>query len=794
MLKNYFKVAWRHFVRDKSVSFINTIGLSIAIAAFFIISMFIYDEWSYDKYHDDAERLFRITKTFERGERASATLATANILAPTLLNEVSGIQNVLRINTTFQGEVIVESDENKFVESRFLFADPSIFEFFSYQVLEGDRDSMLERPFTVIITESTAEKYFGRTSVVGETLSIETWGIQDYEVSGVIEDIPSNTHLHFDLLTSNNTYASVVPNGEDRFENWGWLGAYTYLKLDDGVSTEEIENQFDGILDKYQGEQAQFISMNLQPVTDIHLYSDFDRELQPNSDIRYIYIFGSVAFLILIIAGINYINLTTAKSLRRSMEVGVRKTVGGSRAQIILQFFTEAFLTCLVSVGVAILFVEIFLPYINNITEKSLQVPYHSWLFWGAIFVFLLVFNVISGFYPSLYLSKLKPSGIFNQEPYSPKKSYFRSGLIVFQFTVSVMLIIGTFIIKEQLNFIQTKNLGVESNQIISVDAHGLDEKTNAFQEELYRVPGIKSVSYSPDKVPVTQRIERFLYPNGQSSGYNNMLSIGPDFLETMGIGLIEGNDLTRYSAVADMNYQPVLINEAAVKEFGWSDNPIGKTFEGSSNEVRVVGVVSDFHYEPVKSRIEPLILAHSQPASAEYVFISTETSDIRSTIEGVEEVWNETGTGTPLTYSFLDDAYQNLYLAEDRLASIFNYFSVLAIVITCFGLFGLTIFSAERRTKEIGIRKVLGASVTSIIALLSGDFIKLTLIGFVIAVPIAWYAMNQWLTDFAYRIDIGGGIFLLAGAVALAIALLTVSWQSVRAALANPVESLRSE
>ena len=272
------------------------------------------------------------------------------------------------------------------------------------------------------------------------------------------------------------------------------------------------------------------------------------------------------------------------------------------------------------------------------------------------------------------------------------------------------------------------------------------------------------------------------------------MLSIGPDFLETMGIGLIEGNDLTRYSAVADMNYQPVLINEAAVKEFGWSDNPIGKTFEGSSNEVRVVGVVSDFHYEPVKSRIEPLILAHSQPASAEYVFISTETSDIRSTIEGVEEVWNETGTGTPLTYSFLDDAYQNLYLAEDRLASIFNYFSVLAIVITCFGLFGLTIFSAERRTKEIGIRKVLGASVTSIIALLSGDFIKLTLIGFVIAVPIAWYAMNQWLTDFAYRIDIGGGIFLLAGAVALAIALLTVSWQSVRAALANPVESLRSE
>jgi putative ABC transport system permease protein len=794
MLKNYIKVAWRHYVRDKSISFINTIGLSVAIAAFFMIAMFIYDEWSYDRYHDDADQLYRITKYFERGDRSSATLATANILAPTLQSEVPGIQNVLRINTTFQGEVIVESDENKFVESRFLFADPSILEFFSYQVLEGDPDSMLERPFTVVITESTAEKYFGRTDVVGKTLSIETWGVHDYEVSGVIEDLPSNTHLHFDILASNKSFAAVVPNGNMRLESWQALGAYTYVKLDEGVSPEEVENKFKDILDKYLGEQAQFISMNLQPVTDIHLYSDFDRELRPNSDIRYIYIFGSVAFLILVIAGINYINLTTAKSLRRSMEVGVRKAVGGSRTQIMVQFFTEAVLTCLVSVGSAILFVEIFLPYINNITGKSLEVPYGSLLFWGVIVSFLLVFNIASGFYPSFYLSRLKPSGIFNQESHSPKKSFFRSGLIVFQFSISVFLIIGTFVIEEQLNFIQTKNLGVDSSQIVLVEAHGLGDNYNAFQEELYRVPGINSVSYSPNKVPVTQRIERFLYPNGQPSGYNNMLSIGPDFLETMGIDLVDGNDLTRYSSAADMSYQPVLINETAVKEFGWSENPIGKTLEGSSNDVRVVGVVSDFHYEPVKSRIEPLILARSEPERSDYIFINTETSDIRSAIAGIEEVWNETGTGTPLTYSFLDDAYQNLYLAEDRLASIFNYFSVLAIAITCFGLFGLTIFSAERRTKEIGIRKVLGASITNIVTLLSKDFILLVSIGFLIAVPIAWYSMSQWLADFAYRIEIGPGIFVMGGVAALVIAMLTVSWQSIKAATANPVDSLRSE
>lgn len=794
MIQNYFKVAWRHYLRDKSVSFINTIGLSVAIGAFFIISMFIYDEWSYDKYHNDADRLFRVTKNFERGERSSATLATANILAPTLQNEVSGIQNVLRINTTFQGEVIVESDENKFVESDFLFADSSIFEFFWYKVLYGNPDSMLDRPFTVVITESTAEKYFGRTNVVGETLSIETWGVHDYEVSGVIEDLPPNTHLHFDLLTSNNTYASVVPNGKDRFENWGWLGAYTYVKLGGGVSREEVENKFEDILEKYHGEQAQFLSMNLQPVTDIHLYSDFDRELQANSDIRYLYIFGSVAFLILVIAGINYINLTTAKSLRRSMEVGVRKAVGGSRSQITAQFFTEAILTCVFSVGSAILLVEIFLPYINNITEKSLQVPYNSLVFWGLIVCFLLVFNLISGIYPSFYLSKISPSEIFNQGAYSPKSSFLRSGLIVFQFSISVFLLIGTFVIEEQLNFIQTKNLGVDSSQVISVEAHGLGEKTNAFQEELYRVPGIKSVSYSSKKIPVTQRIERFLYPKGQPSGYNNMLTIGPDFLQTMGINLLKGNSLNQYSAAADMAYQPVLINETAVKEFGWSESPIGKTFEGGSREVRVVGVVSDFHYEPVKSRIAPLILAYSQPTNSEYIFINTEASDIRSTIDGIEEVWHKTGPGTPLSYTFLDNAYQSLYLAEDRLASIFNYFSVIAITISCFGLFGLTIFSVERRTKEIGIRKVLGASIGSIVTLLSKDFIKLVAIGFLFAVPIAWYAINQWLVDFAYRIEISAGIFFIAGGAALIIALLTVSWQSVKAAMANPVNSLRSE
>lgn len=794
MFRNYIKVAWRHYVRDTSISFINTIGLSVAIAAFFMIAMFIYDEWSYDKYHNDADRLYRVTKNFERGERSSSTLATSNILAPTLLNEVAGIQNVLRINTTFQGEVIVESNENKFVESRFLFADSSIFDFFSYQTLEGNPDSMLDRPFSVVITESTAKKYFGRTSVVGETLSIETWGTQDYEVSGVIEDLPSNTHLHFDLLTSNNTYASVVPNGKDRFENWGWLGAYTYVKLEKGASPAEVRNKFSDIFDKYLGERAEFISLNLQPVTDIHLYSDFDRELQPNSDIRYIYIFGSVALLILVIAGINYINLTTAKSLRRSIEVGVRKAVGGSRIQIMSQFFTEAILTSVFSAALGILMVEIFLPYINNIAEKNLQVPYSSSLFWIAILGFLIVFNLLSGFYPSLYLSKLKPSGIFNQGSYSPKKSFFRNSLIVFQFSITVFLLIGTFVIKEQLQFIQDKKLGIESSQIISVKTHGLNERYNAFEEELYRVPGIKSVSFSSNKIPVTQRIERFLYPKGQSSGYNNLLSIGPDFLETMGVDLIEGNDLTQYSATDEMNYEPVLINETAVKEFGWTDDPIGQTFEGASNEIRVVGVVSDFHYEPVKSQIEPLILVQSSAAKSEYVFINTETSDIRSTIERIEEVWNQTGTGTPLTYSFLDNAYQSLYLSEDRLASIFNYFSIIAIAISCFGLFGLTIFSVERRTKEIGIRKVLGASVSNIVSLLSKDFIMLVGIGFVIAVPVSWYAMNQWLTDFAYRIDIGASIYAVAGVATLLIALLTVSWQSIKAAVANPVESLRSE
>ncbi len=791
MIWNYVKIAWRNYIRDKSFSLINTIGLAIGLGAFLIVFLFVYKEWSYDRHHLDADRLYRITKVFERDDFRRESLSTANMLAPTLLEEIPGIENVLRINNTF-GESIVAFNDKKFIESRFFIADESIFDFFSYKVIEGEKAKMLNAPYTVVITETTKQKYFGNEPALGKSLTIETWSAHDYEVTGVIEDIPDNTHFNFDILTSTETLRSVVPNPEQRFESWFYVGASTYLKLEKGFSANEIEANFDDFLSKHKGERATYESMSLQPVVDIHLHSNFDEEFQPNSDIRYLYIFGSVALLILIVSCINYVNLATAKSSDRAMEVGVRKTFGVQRNQLIGQFLFEGLITCLISIGLAFLLVELCLPFFNNLTGQNLSLYYSSPIFWVAVTGFYFLFSIISSIYPSLYLSRINPHRIFSNKASQKNKLHLRNGLIVFQFGISIFLIIGTFSIKAQLDFIQNKKLGIQANQIITINSDGIGSNYTSFKEELRKIPAINSISYSTRKLPLTSEIEMSLYPKGQSPDNNNLLSIGDDFLETMNITLVSGNLLDQYPSISELDYFPVLVNETAAIEFGWDSDPIGKTFDGFSPPATVVGVISDFHYESVKERIEPLVLG--QLGRPVYTYININTSNIRALLSQIETVWETTGPGTPFTYHFMDAEYQNLYLAEDRLASIFRYFTILAIFISCLGLFGLASFSANRRTKEVGIRKVLGASIANIVGLLSRDFILLVFFGFALATPFSWYLINIWLTNFAYKIDISPWVFIGAGFVTLGIALSTVCFQAYRAALANPVESLRNE
>lgn len=792
MFKNYIKIAWRNFINSKSFSLINVFGLTISLSAFLFITLFIYEEWSYDRYHTDADKIFRVTRTFERDDYKSSSLATANILAPTIQNEVPGIKGVLRINRSFGDDTIVEYENNKFIEPKFFIADQSIFDFFSYEVIQGNIDNMLSQPFTVVITESISKKYFGNANPLGKSLQIDAWGINEYEVAGVIKDVPSNTHFQFDILTSTSTYKELVPNSQKRFESWLYIGAYTYLKLDEHTTPDMVTSNLQEIIENTMGERAKFFSMDLQPLVKIHLYSDFDRELQANSDIRYIYIFGSVALLILIIACINYINLATAKSSERALEVGVRKTFGVNRSQIISQFQLESVLTFSVSVGLAIISSELFLPLFNDIANKELSLPYSSVPFWSSLIIFTLTFSFISGFYPSFYLSRFKPSDVLAKHQEGKSKSFLRNGLIVFQFSISLILIIGTLVIHKQLDYIQNKKLGVDASKIVSIQNFGLENRFTELKNKLEQIHTVNNVSYTTRNLPITGEIRLSLYPTGTESSDNNMLSVGSDFLETMDIKLLQGDKLDKYEFTQDLEFIPALINETAVKDFGWSEDPIGQTFDGFNKPIKVVGVVSDFHYESMKSRIEPLIF--SDFGRARYVHVNLETSNIRESISQITKVWESMGANTPFVYSFMDDSYEQLYLAEDKLASIFNYFTILAIVISTLGLFGLVAFSAERRTKEIGIRKVLGASVHNIVALLSKDFIVLTLLGFIIAVPVAWYSMNQWLSDFAYKTDLSLKLFIYAGLVSVLITITTVSWQSVKAALQNPVENLRNE
>lgn len=794
MLKNYIKFAWRNFKRDKSYSLINTVGLAIALSAFIIIGLFIYDELSYDRYHQGADQIYRVYETVEGEDVTSKSLATSNLLAPTLKSDIPGITEVARISKRFSGS-LVESETQKRYEDGLFLTDPSLFDVFSFSFIRGNPETALNRAFTVVLTESAARRYFGDANPIGKTVRITSlFGEEEYEVTGVIEDVPANTHFTFELLTSLETLRAISPSPENDFESWFYVGTYTYVKLQEGVSTDEIEAQFPEFLTTHQGERAQNSAMFLQPVTDIHLYSNFRGEIQPNSDIHYIHIFGSVAILILLIASINYSNLAMAKSADRATEVGIHKTLGMSRPQVVTRFLTESLILCSISVILAVCFSEALLPLFNNLTGKDLSLFDAPVPFLLILLLFTAVFSLSNGLYPALALSKYSPGKILSAGTSGKRKSLLRNGLIVFQFSVAVVLIVSTLVINDQFEYINNKRLGLNQEQVINVKADdGLESRFSVFRDRLGRYPAIKNLTFTGDRLPASTVFEMCLYPSGGKSSNNNTMAIGPNFLNTLEIPLLKGQSIDSLSISRENDFFPVLINEAAMKEFGWEDDPIGQTFECFSPTPTVVGVVGDFHYESLKNRIEPLVMMGSFSVPRN-VLIRAETDNMRATLDQIEQAWEEVGPGTPFVYSFMDQNYQNLYEAEDKMASLFGYFTILAIIIGCLGLFGLSAFTAERRTKEIGIRKVMGATVVNIVALLSKDFMKLVIIGFVIAIPIAWYAMNKWLADFAYKIEIGAGIFVLAGGAALMIALLTVSWQSVKAAVANPVESLRSE
>ena len=802
MFRNYLKIAFRNFRRHKGYSTINIAGLAVGMACCIFILAFIVSELSYDRFHEKAGRICRVT--------TEATVAGDNIkvpsipapMGPQLVEDFPEVEDAVRFRKYYTS--VFQYGDRKYSEKNLIYADDSFFRIFSFELKRGNPESVLREPYTVVITEDAARRYFGGEDPIGKTIKYIDAN-EEYTVTGVAADPPANSHFRFDLLASFESLYKRDPG------NLGWynFNHQTYLLLKEGADYRELEAKLDGFGDKYLGEFKRMIGGEmhnyLQPLTSIHLHSKMVNELEPNGDIRNIYVFAAIGLFILILACINFMNLSTARSAGRAREVGMRKVLGAGKDLLVYQFLGESLIMASISAVAAVFLVALTMPYFNNLTGLSMGIGFLSdpRLVSGLIALVLFV-GLAAGSYPAVYLSKFDPAPILKGDLTRGRGGAgLRRGLVVFQFAISIALIIGTGIILNQLRFMRSMELGFEKEQVIvfPVADRGMRESLGALREELASVKGVRSASVSMT-VPGEEKSNFTLFhPEGWATdktvGLNNF-TVDEHFLGTFGIDLVAGRNFSREFS-ADQA-EAVIINEAAAKHLNW-DNPIGKRLYVGSNEdlstydeiYTVVGVVGDFHSRSLHHTVEPLLLRFS-PEFAGRVSLKIEAEDIPATLARLEEKWEEAAPNRPFDFFFMDDHFDRLYRAEEKLGAIVRVFSIFAVFIGCLGLFGLASFAAERRTKEIGIRKVLGSSAGSIVMLLCREFAALVLIANVVAWPAAYLVMRRWLEAFPYRSELSIFTFIAAGAAAMAVALLTVSWRAVRAAQADPVKALKYE
>jgi putative ABC transport system permease protein len=813
MLKNYFRIAFRNLLKHKGYTFINIGGLAIGMACCILILLYVRDELSYDRHHEKADRIYRVAADLKFGGYHHRQVVTPAPLAGALVRDYPEVAAAARFGG--QGSYLVKkADGQNLKEERVIFADNAIFEIFTLPFLAGDAKTALLEPNAVVITATTAKKYFGSNSALGRGLIVDNTAA--YKITGVIANMPDNSHFHFDLI------ASITTLAESHSNDWGSNNFATYLLLKEGAQPAALQAKFPDMIKKYLGPQAEKllgVSFDdllkqgnqalyyLQPLRDIHLHSDLAVEFEPNGNIRYVYIFSAIAFFILLIACINFMNLATARAANRAKEVGIRKVVGSDRLQLIGQFLSESFFMSFLALVLALGLVELLLPSFNRLAEKSLQTSHFgNWSLWAALLGITLLVGALAGSYPALLLSAFKPVSVLKGKWQAGAKSrWLRNVLVVFQFASSVVLIVGTIIVKNQLQYIQTKNLGFDKEQVIVLhDAYALGDNLRAFKNEVLRNPQIVSGAVSGYLPVSSNRSDAGFWPEGTRSGENavsmQIWDVDHDYVRTMGMEIVTGRD---FSEAFGSDSAAIILNEKAAKTFGF-DDPLGKriyTFAwtpgggvdpSKSQTYTIVGVLKDFHFSSLKENISALGLRLGRSRGLMSFRFQAEKS--AALIADLENQWKKFAPDQPFAYSFLDQRFGAMYKAERRVGDIFGVFAGLAIFTACLGLFGLASFIAEQRTKEIGIRKVLGATMGSVTTLLSKDFMKLVLAANLIAWPLAYFAMNQWLQDFAYRIHIGWRTFALAAGLSLLIALLTVSTQALKAALTNPVEALRYE
>ncbi len=800
MFRNYLKIAFRNLIKYKAYSIINIIGLAIGIAACIMIMLYVNDELSYDKFNKNYEQIYRVQADAKIEGRELNMALSPPPLGKTLVKDYPEVLRYARIMPT--PNMLIRYKNNVFNETRFFWADSTLFNVFTMPFLEGDPKTALSSPHTVVLTQSLAKKYFGSEDPMDKIMKFEDG--TPYTVKGVIKDCPVNSHFKYDMFAS----MSSADFGNSPF--WFNNSFYTYILMKKGTSAADFNAKMPEFVKKYAGPQllqalglkyedwksrGNYYKFYLQPLSSIHLYSHLDHELEPNGDIKYVYIFSIIAVFILLIACINFMNLSTARSATRSKEVGVRKVLGSNKAQLIKQFLIESFMLTFAAIMLSIAIVEIFMPSFGLLAGKKLHTAYfNNWIAIPGLILTVLIVGLIAGSYPSFFLSSFKPVQVLKGKLTGNKGNLLRSGLVVFQFSISIILFIGTFVVYSQLKYIQNTKLGFDKEHMLVIQrAWALENHADAFKHELTKNPGITYASNS-DNVPGKPFSETlFKAENMPNAEQHLMAFIGTDYnyAKTMGLALKSGRYFSKDHPADTLS---VVLNETAVKTLGLND-PVGKRilFGGRKNILTVIGVLKDFHFESLHEKIRPLVV-FLQKGQTAYLPVRLSSNNIGSTVSFIKSEWKKFVPDKPFEFYFLDTEFDRLYSAEQQTGEIFTAFSVLAIFIACLGLFGLAAFTAERRTKEIGIRKALGSSIPGIIYLLSKEFTKWVLIANLIAWPVAYYFMNKWLSDFAYRISITPWIFILAGIIALFIALLTVSAHAIRAASANPVEALRYE
>ncbi|MEQ8684566.1 MAG: ABC transporter permease [Imperialibacter sp.] len=812
MLTNYLRIALRSLRRSKFFSLINILGLAIGICSFLLIIFFVQDELSFDKHLPHAERMYRVDMTGRFGGNEFNIAVVSAAQGPQMKEDFPEVEDYVRFRT--RGYFLVKYGEDVYKEESVAYVDANVFDFFGINMISGDPVTALKEPKTLVITEALAKKLFGDDEAVGKVVKISN--DQDYKITGVMAPLPQNTHFHFDILASMETL--------DEAKNAIWLSQnfQTYFRLAEGASVENLEAKFPEMVEKYIGpELERFMGASMEdfaeagnnigyymtPVTDIHLHSQVDVQLGPPGDIKYVYIFSAVAAFILIIACVNFMNLATARSANRAKEVGVRKVMGAYRHNLISQFLLESLIITAISFVVAIGLLAVALPYFNELTGKvfSLSILATPTLAVSLVAI-LIVVGLLAGSYPAFFLSAFQPASVLKGKlNIGMKSGSLRSVLVVLQFSISIFLVVGTLIVFDQLDYIQKKKLGYDREQLIVLqNTYVLDKSIESFKNEVVANNYFTSGSIS-GFLPIRSSSNNSAMFPGRNPKSNSTTSLAMfyvdyDYIPTLGMELIEGRNFSKDFGADSLG---VIINEATAKQFGIADDPIGQelgTFDGDDSDpedlrikvFKVIGVVKDFHFESLKTDIRPAVIFLGESTSR--ITFKLNTIEYAEAISFLHSKWDEFAPGQPFEYAFYNEEFNAEYKAEEKIGEIFGIFAGLAIFIACLGLFGLAAFTAEQRTKEVGIRKVLGASISSIILLLSKEFMKLVLIAFVITVPLAWFAMDAWLQDFAYRTTIGVGVFALAGGLSFVIAWLTMSVHSYKTAAMNPSSSLRTE